>query len=218
MSFRSSTISIIVPTYNEEEGISALLESLQKMKPQQLIIADGNSTDRTAEIAARFAKVVISPKGRGIQMNTGARESSADVLLFLHADVHLGPYSLEAIAERMRDPTILGGNFDVVYDGGDWAAAVFTCLNRWRRRAGIFYGDSGIFCRRHVFEALGGYRPWPVLEDYDFAQRLRKAGKLALLNEPVWVSGRRWRNAGILSTLWSWFLVQSAYIAGVPPE
>jgi rSAM/selenodomain-associated transferase 2 len=214
----SDTISIVIPAFNEEGTIGALLANLAELKPEEIIVADGNSTDRTAEIAAQYAKVVISPRGRGIQINAGARESSGSVLLFLHADVRLGPGSLEAIRESLSDPRVVGGNFDVRYQGHDWAAAAFTCVNRWRRRAGVFYGDSGIFCKRHAFEALGGYRPWPILEDYDFARRLRRAGKLALLNDPIYVSDRRWRNSGLLPTLWSWFWVQSLYLAGVRPE
>ncbi|MGH9397403.1 MAG: TIGR04283 family arsenosugar biosynthesis glycosyltransferase [Terriglobia bacterium] len=213
-----NTISIIVPTYNEEEAIGALLENLWQLKPEEIIVADGNSIDHTAEIAAQTARVVTSARGRGIQMNAGARESSGDVLLFLHADVRLGPGSLGMIRERMRTPSIVGGNFDVRYQGGDWVADIFTRVNRWRRRVGILYGDSGIFCRRSVFEGLGGYRPWPVLEDYDFVRRLRKAGKLVLLNEPVWVSDRRWRNLGLFRTVWSWFWIQTLYFAGVRPE
>ncbi|MGH9353785.1 MAG: TIGR04283 family arsenosugar biosynthesis glycosyltransferase [Terriglobia bacterium] len=213
-----NTISIIVPTYNEEETIGTLLGNLWQLKPEEIIIADGNSADHTAEIAAQSARVVISARGRGIQMNAGAREASGEVLLFLHADVRLPPSGLEKIGESLRDPSIVGGDFDVRYQGGDWVAAIFTCVNRWRRRAGIFYGDSGIFCRRRVFEDLGGFRPWPVLEDYDFVRRLRKAGKLALLNEPIWVSDRRWRNEGVLSALWSWFWIQTLYFAGVHPE
>ena len=110
------------------------------------------------------------------------------------------------------------GNFDIRYEGSDWVAAAFTSANRWRRRLGVFYGDSGIFCRREVFEALGGYAPWPILEDYDFARRLRRAGRLALLDEPIWVSDRRWRTCGLLPTLWSWFWVQGLYLAGVEPK
>ncbi|MGH9351383.1 MAG: TIGR04283 family arsenosugar biosynthesis glycosyltransferase [Terriglobia bacterium] len=218
MGSRSSTISVIVPAYNEEDTIGALLENLRQLKPEEIIVADGNSTDRTAEIAVQSARVVTSARGRGIQMNAGARESSGDVLLFLHADVRLHPSGLEKIRESLRDPSIVGGDFDVRYQGGDWMAAIFTSVNRWRRRAGIFYGDSGIFCRRSVFEALGGYRPWPVLEDYDFVRRLRKAGKLVLLNEPVWVSDRRWRNLGLFRTVWSWFWIQTLFFAGVRPE
>lgn len=218
MGSRLSTISVIVPAYNEEETIGALLQNLRQLKPEEIIVADADSTDRTAEIAAQSARVVTSARGRGIQMNAGARESSGDVLLFLHADVRLGPGSLEMIRKSLCDPSIVGGNFDVRYQGGDWVAAIFTRVNRRRRRVGIFYGDSGIFCRRSVFQGLGGYRPWPVLEDYDFARRLRKIGKLALMGEPIWVSDRRWRNLGLFRTLWSWFWIQTLFFAGVRPE
>jgi rSAM/selenodomain-associated transferase 2 len=218
MSVPSHRISVIIPTYNEEEAIGALLETLREAGFDELIVADGNSTDRTAQIAALSARVVLSQRGRGIQMNAGARASSGTVLLFLHADARLRSGGLRAIRERMDNPEIVGGNFNVQFEGGDWAAAVFTHVNRWRRKLGVFYGDSGIFCRRQIFEKLGGYPPWPLLEDYDFARRLRRAGKLALLDEPIWVSDRRWRNSGLFKTLWNWFWIQTLYFAGVRPE
>lgn len=211
-------ISVIIPTYNEEQTIGSLLASLRKLGPEEIIVADGHSTDRTAEIAAQTARVVCSAKGRGIQMNAAAKESSGNTLLFLHADVRLGQHSLQAIKTCMSDPEVVGGNFDVRFEGGDVVAAAFTRVNRWRRRFGIFYGDSGIFCRRQVFERLGGYKPWPILEDYEFARRLRRSGKLAFLTEPIWVSDRRWRNSGLFPTLRSWFWIQTLYFAGVHPE
>jgi rSAM/selenodomain-associated transferase 2 len=211
-------VSVIVPTYNEEGTIAELLESLSALTPGEVIVADGNSADGTRKIAARYARVLCVPRCRAAQMNAGARIASGEVLLFLHADVQLGPGALLALGEHMRDPALVGGNFDVRYLGNDLPAQAFTLLNRWRRRWGIFYGDSGIFCRRPIFEALGGFRPWPILEDYDFARRLGSAGKLALLDEPIWVSDRRWRNAGLLPTLWSWFWVQALYLAGVSPS
>jgi len=211
-------ISAIIPTYNEEHTIGSLLENLRELGTEEVIVADGNSADRTVEIASTYARVIRTKTCRALQMNAGARASSGDVLLFLHADVRLGPGGLAAVRDSLRNPEVVGGNFDIRYEGSDWVAAAFTSVNRWRRRLGVFYGDSGIFCRRKVFEALGGYAPWPILEDYDFARRLRKAGKLALLHEPIWVSDRRWRTSGLLSTLWSWFRVQGLFLAGVEPE
>jgi rSAM/selenodomain-associated transferase 2 len=211
-------ISTIIPTYNEEHTVGRLLERLKGLGAEEVIVADGNSADRTVEIASAYARVIRSKTCRASQMNAGAQASSGEVLLFLHADVRLGRTGLAAVRDSLRDPEVVGGNFDIRYEGSDWAAAAFTSINRWRRRLGVFYGDSGIFCRRKVFEALGGYASWPILEDYDFARRLGKAGKLALLDEPIWVSDRRWRTDGLLPTLWSWFWVQGLYWAGVEPE
>lgn len=211
------TISIIIPTRNEEAEIAGLLAHLRTLGAAELIVADGSSEDRTAEIAARHAKLVRTAPSRGGQMNAGAAEASGEILLFLHADVRLDTDALARVREAMRDG-VVGGNFDIRYEGGDMAARVFTSINRTRRRFGVFYGDSGIFCRREVFRELGGYRDWPVLEDYEFGRRLWKHGKLALLDDPIYVSARRWRRGGLLATLWSWFWVQGLYLLGVPPK
>jgi rSAM/selenodomain-associated transferase 2 len=211
-------ISVIIPVLNEESTIGGLLNSLQDCGADELLVGDGGSMDRTVEIASRHARIVCTKTGRAVQMNTAAYCATGEVLLFLHADVRLAAGALEVVRKVMADPLIVGGNFDVRFDGNDWAAAAFTHINRWRRRCGIFYGDSGIFCRRSVFDSLCGFVSWPILEDYEFARRLRRAGKLAYLNEPIWVSDRRWRKNGVLPTMASWFLIQSLYYTGVPTK
>jgi rSAM/selenodomain-associated transferase 2 len=214
----SPAISVIVPAYQEELAIEGLLQNLYDLRADEIIVVDGGSTDRTVEIAERYARVLVTAPCRAIQMNTGAAVAKGDVLLFLHADVRLGPKAFQAILRAMADPSTAGGNFDVRFDSGDTIARVFTIINRWRCRCGIFYGDSGIFCRRRIFDQLGGYRPWPILEDYNFCRRLRNAGKLKLLCEAIWVSDRRWRRGGLWRTLWSWFWIQALHIGGVSPE
>jgi rSAM/selenodomain-associated transferase 2 len=211
------SISVIVPTYNEQETIGSLLDNLAHVGPDEIIVVDGGSTDGTLAPVDGGVRLLQTALGRAVQMNAGASAACGDVLLFLHADARLRPTGLNAIRDAMRDSAVLGGNFDIRYEGKDTAAALFTQINRQRRRWGILYGDSGIFCRRDVFKALGAYRPWPILEDYEFARRLWKAGALALLDEPIYVSDRRWRNSGVFPTLWSWFWVQALYLAGVSP-
>lgn len=65
---------------------------------------------------------------------------------------------------------------------------------------------------------MGGFADWPILEDYEFVRRLRGHGDLALLDEPIYVSDRRWRRGGLLPTLWAWFWIQGLYLAGVSPR
>ncbi len=211
-------ISIIIPVYNEAGVIGTLLDNLDAQGLVEVIVVDGGSTDRTAEIASQRARLVRREMGRAAQMNAGAAIAAGEILLFLHADVFLGKGAVDHIRRAMADATVVGGNFDIQYEGKDRAAAAFTRINRLRRRCGIFYGDSGIFCRRSVFEQLGGYRSWPIMEDYEFARRLSKAGRLAFLECPIRVSDRRWRNSGLFRTMWSWLLIQGLYSLGVPPR
>ena len=212
------SLSIIVATYNEELVIGPLLEQLRSYHSGELIVADGGSKDRTAGIAAAFARVVEAPIGRALQYNHAARHASGEVLLFLHADVRLGQQAIPCLREAMKNERVLGGNFDILFDGGDLAAAVFTRINRWRRRFGVFYGDSGIFVRKSFFEASGGFRPWPILEDYEFARRLWRSGAVALLDEPIYVSDRRWKQSGLIRTMWAWFWIQGLFMAGISPQ
>jgi rSAM/selenodomain-associated transferase 2 len=212
------TVAVIVPTLNEEALIPELLANLSAMRPEELIVVDGGSSDRTVDLARPYAQVLSTAPGRAVQMNAGAHAASADVLLFLHADARLGRTALDAVRGAMARPQMVGGTLDIRYEGGDFPARVFTRFNRVRRGFGIVYGDAGIFCARDQFRRLGGYREWPIMEDYEFARRLWKSGRMALLDEPIWISDRRWRKGGMVRTLSSWFLIQSLYYARVPPR
>jgi len=212
------TISLIIPALNEELGIEKTLAALAAEKPLEILVADGGSHDRTAEIAARYARVIPTPRGRAIQMNHAAREARGEILLFLHADVRLAPGALQAVANAMRDPRVAGGHFDIHYEGGDWVASAFTWINRLRYRFRIFYGDAGIFCRRSVFTRQGGYPEWPIMEDYHFARALYGYGKVASLPHAIHVSARRWRKGGFFATIWAWFWIQALFLAGVSPR
>jgi rSAM/selenodomain-associated transferase 2 len=213
-------ITVIIPTFNEYPTIVALVRSLIEQQPLEILIADGESTDGTAKACDGLpgTRSIACPRGRAIQMNIAAREARGDILLFLHADVEIPAGALAAVAASMRDPDVAGGHFDILFAGGDTTATIFSSINRIRYRFGVFYGDSGIFCRKSAFEQMGGYQPWPILEDYDFARRLRRFGRIASLPLALHVSDRRWRRGGLLKTLWAWFWIQALYLAGVPPH
>ncbi len=213
-----SPISVIIPVFNEEKTLAGLLDKLEQENPLEILVAEGGSSDGTAGISSPTARVIACPRGRAAQMNTAAREARGSVLLFLHADVRPERGALNAIEEALRDPDVVGGNFEIVYEGGDRAAGIFSWINRQRCRFGVFYGDSGIFCRRAAFETLGGFPDWPILEDYAFARKLVRFGRVAFLPHRIQVSARRWRKAGVLATLWAWFWVQALYLAGVDPK
>jgi rSAM/selenodomain-associated transferase 2 len=212
-------ISVIIPALNEEGSLAPTLESLRAAAGGcVIIVVDGGSADATRAIAARYGKVVDSPPGRAIQMNRGAAAARGDILLFLHADVLFPRQGFAAIEQAMADPHVAGGNFDILYEGDSLTSRFFTRINRWRRPFGIFYGDSGIFIRRSIFETLGGYRPLPLMEDYDFARRLDRCSTTVCLRESLIVSARRWEEYGLLRTTAAWFLLHVFYYLRLPPR
>ncbi len=109
----------------------------------------------------------------------------------------------------------VGGNFRLRYPGG--------ALGRWLerlapfyRRLGRYYGDSGIFVRRDVYEQVGGFSEVPVMEDIIFVRRMEGAGKTAYLPGPMVSSPRRWEKRP-LRTLALWGFVQVAFAPGASP-
>ena len=212
-------ISVIIPTHNEETALEALLRQLSAQgRGCEVLVADGASTDATVALAQRYARVVVSEPNRGVQLNRAACQARGDVLLFLHADVRLPEGALAAVERVLADPQVVGGNFSLEFTGNGFPSWLFTRVNQGRRRFGIFYGDSGIFVRRAVFEQLGGFREWPLLEDYEFARRLVKAGQTVCLPQRLVVSSRRWQTGGLWRTMAAWVFIQAFFFLGVPPK
>jgi rSAM/selenodomain-associated transferase 2 len=219
-------VSIIIPAYNEATSIAAVLAGLKCVCGNfEVLVADGSSTDRTAEIVHAFSvasphplRLVECVRNRALQCNSAVQHANGDVCLFLHADILVAPGTVEAVECGLLDPNVIGGNFQIVFEGDNFVERFFTWCYRVRRPFGIYYGDSGIFVRREVFERLGGFNPIPIMDDYEFVRRMERAGRTVCLNPPMTVSARRWRVQGLFPTLFSWVWIQTLYSLGVPAE
>lgn len=219
-------VTIIIPTYNEATTICGALDCLDQAQGDfEVIVADGESSDGTAEMVraraeqfSRPLRVLTAARPRAAQLNRAAREARGGVLLFLHADVRVPRNAIETLVRDMQATSSIGGNFDLAFDGESRWSRFFTWANRVRRRFGIYYGDSGIFIRRDVFEALGGFKEIPVMEDYEFVRRMERKGKTRFLTPQLIVSDRRWREGGVLRTIARWVLIQGLYSIGCPPR
>jgi rSAM/selenodomain-associated transferase 2 len=212
-------VSIIIPTFNEAATIREAAEALQGLRGRaEVIIADGGSADGTAEVARGCGlRVIEAPRGRGQQMNAAARLARGEVLLFLHADTRLPSEALAMIAEALERREVCGGNFSLIFDGGTRAARALTRLYPLLRLGGMCYGDSAIFLRRSVFEALGGYREIPLFEDCDLYRRLRRAGRFVRLTGRATTSARRFEGR-FLRTFALWSALQVLYWLGIDPR
>lgn len=212
-------ISVVIPVLNEEKSIAATLAALAPLKPHELIIVDGGSSDRTAEICNRFgAKVLSSLRGRGLQMNHGARQATGDVLLFLHADTRLPGSAFSDILRALRNPQCVGGRFDVKLDSAHWVLGVVGVMISLRSRLSrVATGDQAIFVRQEIFAELGGYPDIPLMEDVAFSQALKRRGTVACLRSRVVTSARRWEREGIWGTILKMWMLKSLYLVGISP-
>ncbi|HHM12106.1 MAG TPA: DUF2064 domain-containing protein [Planctomycetaceae bacterium] len=208
----SIVYSVIVPAYNEAAFIERTLKSVGRHGDTEVIVADGGSSDKTVALARRWgARVVETPRGRGMQMNCGAALASGDVLLFLHADTRL-PKDWRAVVEMWKRTGRAGGAFSVKYDeqsrGMRWVAWGANLRSRWLQ---LPYGDQCLFMRRETFGELEGFRDLVVMEDLDFVRRLRKLGRWWIADTAVTTSARRYLEAGVVRTVWrhQWWLVTS---------
>lgn len=211
--------SIIIPTLNEARAIGAAARALASLAGDyEVIVADGGSEDATTAIAREHGwRVITAPRGRGSQMNAGARVARGDVLLFLHADTRLPAAALESIARVMEQPEVCGGNFSLLFDGETRGARILTRVYPLLAHLGLCYGDSAIFVRRGVFESLGGYREIALFEDCDLCARLRKIGRFVRLDDRATTSSRRFEGR-FARTFALWSALQLLYWLGMPPD
>lgn len=212
-------LSIIVPVLDEEANIGASLEALAPLRRRavEVVVADGGSSDRTRALARPLAdSVITAPRGRGVQMNAGAQAARGENLLFLHADTRLPEHA---------DRRVLGalsahrwGRFDVRISGRHRLLAVIAAMMNLRSRlTGIATGDQAMFMQRTAFEAAGGFRDIPLMEDLALSRALKRLGRPACLRERVDTSGRRWEKHGVVRTIALMWRLRAAYFLGADP-
>jgi rSAM/selenodomain-associated transferase 2 len=223
--FPELSVSIIIPVVNEASIIAEAINSLGGVRGNyEVIIVDGGSDDETCQLASAVIRrasnyrLISAARGRGIQMNAGASIARGRALLFLHADTRLPVCAVELIERAMEDSGIVGGNFQLKYDGADLFSLIFTRLNAVRRSFGIYYGDSAIWARREVFRAIGGFTNPRLMEDYEFCRGLERAGHTVCFSDQAVTSSRRWRQYSVISNLIVWVLIQWLYMLGVSSD
>lgn len=213
------TVSVIIPTLNEEAHLGEALRCARRAGAHEIIVVDGGSTDCTRALARACAEVVVSaPCGRAAQMNAGAARASGDILLFLHADTLLPGDGLEVVRRACRSPNVVGGRFDVELVPTTPLLRLTAVLINWRSRISrIATGDQAIFVRREIFERLGGYAEIPLMEDVELSRRLKGSGRVACLRQRVTTSARRWQTHGVIKTILLMWTLRALYWLGVSP-
>ena len=213
-------LTVIIPVLNEEAVIAPFLTSLRRMCPAcEVIVADGGSDDGTAERARAQAIVLSVSSSRGASLNAAASAATGDVLLFLHADSQLPPGAVDAVARALDDVGVIGGAFRLEFDDTGWAATLAgACINARARLFNTFFGDQAMFVRRDVFLRAGGFREWSLMEDLEILSRLRRRGRLVIVDQVVRTSARRHRRDGWLRTIARVWIITILHRFGVRSE
>ncbi len=212
-------VAVIIPTLNAASPLPATLAALDGFG--SVVVADGGSTDGTRDLArAAGALVLKAPRGRGPQLAAGAAATDAPWLLFLHADTRLGVGWRDAVERFVVEPgnANRAGYFRLRFASEHPAARRVERLAAWRARIiGLPYGDQGLLIARSLYEALGGYRPLPLMEDVDFARRIGRDRLVELPAEAV-TSATRYERDGWWARPARNLACLSLYFAGVPPR
>lgn len=214
-------LSIIIPALNEEENITATLQPLQAMRQRghEVIVVDGGSSDTTVTRAEALAdKIIHSDKGRARQMNAGATQAQGDVLWFIHADTQVPEESEQLLLKALEGPDTVWGRFDVRLSGRHPLLKLIAGLMNLRScLTGIATGDQGIFVRRALFVAVGGYPDQPLMEEIALSKQLKQLSKPLCIKTPLVTSSRRWESRGILRTVLLMWRLRLLYRLGADP-
>jgi rSAM/selenodomain-associated transferase 2/rSAM/selenodomain-associated transferase 1 len=211
-------LSVVIPVKNEARTLPVTVPPLLHAGCE-VLVADGGSDDGTAQVARDLGcRVVTTRPARGRQLNAAGALARGEWLLFLHADTRLPATVRTDIPATLAGGALLGA-FRLCIDAPGWGLrGVAWGANLRSRWLQLPYGDQGLFLRTESFHRLGGFRPWPLLEDLEFCQRLKRHGPIALAPTAVHTSARRWHHLGVGRTTLINQLVLLRYWWGESPE
>jgi rSAM/selenodomain-associated transferase 2 len=211
----SPSVSIIIPALNERSNLPTTVASLPA--GVEVLVVDGGSTDGTREwvLSKPYLRLLDAPRGRGPQLAAGAQAATGDILLFLHADCQLPKGALDTILAAGAT----AGCFSVRFAESEPFSLTATAwaINTHSRLTRTATGDQAIWCSRAAYNDLGGFSPWPLFEDVDFVDRLKRRGRFVVLPQKVTISARRWLTLGVGRTNLLMIVLWCGYRLGVPP-
>ena len=206
-------ISIIIPTFNEEEYLPALLDSIkeQEFKDYEIIIADAQSKDKTREISRSYGCVVVEGGLPAYGRNNGAKIAQGELLLFLDSDLILTEGYLKDAVEEFENKS-LGIAITQMIPLSDKKRD--KILHEFANRFMIMVesikphgaGCYGIISRRELHQEVNGFdESLDFGEDSDYIERIGKISHFKVLRKPhVLVSIRRLEKEGLKSLVFKY--------------
>ncbi len=171
-----------------------------------MIVVDGKSADGTYEIIKeKFPDVMCYQTAfpeRSLQMNLGAFKSKSDVFIFAHIDMRFPVNAVDLVREKMSHGFI-GGGFKKSYNDSTWLlkAYIYLLNQIYLAKMHCLVGTNAIFVTREIFERMKGFSEVAFLEDMIFSECLNKEGGIAIVDQPVIVSSRKYFKNGIINQI-----------------
>lgn len=208
-------LSIIIPTLNEENFLPRLIASIKKQSfsDYEIIISDGNSQDRTKNIAlesgCRFI-VDTEQHSPAWQRNNGAAVARGDILLFLDADSVLQDGFLEKVMAEFIARNLCGAGFYFDFNPNKFSYKIFSCLDNFfcflRQYFSPASVGAGIMAKKEAHDFIKGFDSEILLaEDFDYCNRLSKRGKFRMIKSSrLLYSSRRIEKEGWFTVAYKW--------------
>lgn len=208
-------ISMIVPARNEPDLHSSAQALAQSSGADEVLVIDTSPTAADVPPNAAYAylhRPSLCTRARAL--NEGARISRGNILWFVHLDCRPPLLARQWIE---RHPF---GAFCKTYDPASWILSLQACaLNAFARACGFpVVGTNAIFVDRAIFNDVGGYPDWPLLEDLDLVRRLRSRERCRVSRDKTVVSSRNYANGEILRTMAGNLRVLAGYLLGQDPK
>jgi rSAM/selenodomain-associated transferase 2 len=213
-------VSVVIPVFNEAKTLEATIGAIHSEGVAlEILVVDAMSSDESAGVARKAgARIVRSHfRQRAHQLNLGAQQARAEIIIFLHADTILPPTAIDRMVNVLRVPTIAGGAFRRRYASPSKLLRI-TCFLAFCRNLliGWHLGDQAMFVRRSVLSQLGGFREVDQFEDLDFSRRLKRFGRIVTLTPGVTSSARRFDGGAARNTLRDFALTMHYLVKGLP--
>lgn len=215
-------LSIVIPTLNCRDTLKRTLDELA-LRPAEweVIVADGGSTDGTAEAAELSGvRLITGARGRGAQLAAGASCASRSWILFLHADTRPQPGWVPLVEAFMRDPanSFRAAYFRLVLNDPDPSARRVEALANWRARTlGLPYGDQGLLISAEYYDHVGGFKNLVLMEDVDLVKRIG-VKRLTQLDTAAVTSAVKYQRDGWWSRPAKNITCLCLYFLGVPVD
>ncbi len=203
---RCLSVSIIIPTRNEEKNISACIQSVSGNRyVSEIIVVDAGSHDQTQMLAQKAGAHVLihdlpveNGGGRGGQIRAGVHAACGDVAAILHADTILPGIEIDRIVAVLNDhPAVIGGAVGSRFNSPGFQYRFLELANDFRAAfLKISFGDQVQFFRREPVVRKNIFPDLPLMEDVELSIRLNRLGKQVYLCGNVMVSARRWQKKG----------------------